>query len=41
MLLALACGSAQKAGPPASFSEAQAQAAKTHKPILIDFFATW
>jgi hypothetical protein len=39
----LAAGCAETAGraAPTTLAEAQALAAKTHKPILIDFSAEW
>ncbi len=42
LVLALAPGCARKApAPPTTLAEAQAIAARSGKPILIDFFAVW
>ena len=40
-LLAASCSETAVQAPPATLAQAQALAAKTHKPILIDFATEW
>jgi hypothetical protein len=40
-LLAAGCSETAVQAPPTTLAQAQALAAKTHKPILVDFATEW